>query len=183
MSVEEFAATERLMAVSTWVFLLDVFTKMIVVSKLSFGEQRVIFDGFFKFVHWGNTGAAWSMFTGSNGILSGVAILAMFGLYCARKQFGFDTLAGQISLGMIFGGIAGNLLDRLRYGHVVDFIRFHWYQRGGGEMGFPAFNIADTGICVGVGLMFLLAILKEADPKADPYRGVNTAKVPENKNR
>ena len=67
-------------------------------------------------------------------------------------------MTGQIAFGLIFGGIAGNLTDRLLPRHeVVDFICFYMQQRGdGGEIGFPAFNIADTAICTGVGLIFLI---------------------------
>ena len=62
-----------------------------------------------------------------------------------------------MSLGLIFGGILGNLVDRLFRDHVVDFIRFYLHRRSGEEIGFPAFNIADSAICVGVGLMFLIS--------------------------
>jgi signal peptidase II len=65
-------------------------------------------------------------------------------------------LIGQIAFGLIFGGIAGNLADRLIRHEVVDFIRFYLQQRGGDEIGFPAFNVADTAICTGVALIFLI---------------------------
>jgi signal peptidase II len=67
-------------------------------------------------------------------------------------------LPGQFAFGLIFGGIAGNLTDRLLPGRreVIDFIYFYLHQRGGGEIGFPAFNVADTAICTGVGLIFLI---------------------------
>ena len=60
-------------------------------------------------------------------------------------------------MGMLIGGIVGNLIDRVVYQHVVDFIRFYLHQRGGGEIGYPAFNIADMAICVGVGMLFVQA--------------------------
>ena len=63
---------------------------------------------------------------------------------------------GQFALGLIFGGIVGNLIDRLTVKHVIDFIYFYVEQRGGKEIGFPAFNVADSAICTGVGLIFLL---------------------------
>jgi len=70
-------------------------------------------------------------------------------------------LAGQISLGLIFGGIAGNLVDRFLRKHVIDFLYFYLERRGGGEIGFPAFNVADAAICSGVGLLFLLSWQKD----------------------
>ena len=66
---------------------------------------------------------------------------------------------GQISLGLIFGGIVGNLIDRLLPSrqHVIDFLYFYVVRRDGSEAGFPAFNVADSAICIGVGLLFVLS--------------------------
>ena len=118
-------------------------------------------DGFFKFVHWGNTGAAWSMFRGNNAVLALTALAALIILFLSRHHFDLHTLGGQIALGFIFGGILGNLLDRIRVGHVIDFLRFYVIRRNGEEAGFPAFNIADSAICIGVGLLFILSFQGE----------------------
>jgi signal peptidase II len=67
-----------------------------------------------------------------------------------------------MALGFIFGGILGNLLDRLRVGHVIDFLRFYVIRRNGEEAGFPAFNVADSAICIGVGLLFILSFQSES---------------------
>ena len=151
-----------------WVALVvlstDQITKQIVLRYLQYSEQHVILDGFFKFVHWGNTGAAWSMFYGNNRLLAMVALAALVGLYLIRHHFDTHTLMGQTALGLMFGGILGNLIDRLCIGHVVDFIYFYLYQRGGGEVGFPAFNVADMAICIGVGLIFLMSWRNEPAP-------------------
>jgi len=139
------------------IFALDQFAKWLVLRKLYYtGDEYVIIPGFFKFVHWDNTGAAWSLFSGNNAALAFIALLAFVALFLTRHHFDSHTLPGQIAFGLIFGGIAGNLLDRLRVHHVVDFIYFYLQQRGGGEIGFPAFNVADTAICTGVGLIFLI---------------------------
>jgi len=82
---------------------------------------------------------------------------------------------GQISLGLIFGGIAGNLVDRFAHGHVIDFLRFYVNRRGAGEIGFPAFNVADTAICTGVGLLFLLSWQKDHDPAGPENEPVKPA--------
>ena len=113
-------------------------------------------EGFFKFVHWGNTGAAWSLFRGNNYLLALVAIGALVVLYFSRHHFEARTLLGQVAFGLICGGIVGNLIDRLWFGHVIDFLYFYLLQRGGTEVGFPAFNVADSAICTGVGLVFLI---------------------------
>ena len=144
--------------VAASVLVLDQLTKFIVVRNLEFGVgQKIIIDGFFRFVYWGNTGAAWSLFRGHNDLLALVAVVAMLALYFSRHHFDSHTLGGQISLGLVFGGIAGNLIDRYRFDHVVDFLYFYLERRGGSEIGFPAFNVADSAICTGVGLMFLLS--------------------------
>jgi len=140
----------------------DQATKSIVCRYLPFGDERVVVDGFFKLVHWTNTGAAWSMFRGNNGILAVVAFAALVILIWGRHHFDVHTLGGQISLGLIFGGIVGNLIDRIRIKHVIDFLYFYVMRRDGQEAGFPAFNVADSAICVGVGLLFILSWQSEA---------------------
>ena len=72
----------------------------------------------------------------------------------SRRQFGAEELLGQVALGLILGGVVGNLIDRVVHHHVVDFLQFYIPFR------FPAFNVADSGICTGVGLMFLQSFRK-----------------------
>jgi signal peptidase II len=149
----------RIAAIALAVFVLDQLTKLLVLRFLPVvGMEKVIVDGFFRFVHWGNTGAAWSLFRGNNELLAIVALMALLVLFLSRHHFESRTTLGQIAFGLIFGGIAGNLLDRLLPSRqqVIDFIYFYVKQHGGGEIGFPAFNVADSGICVGVGLVFLI---------------------------
>ncbi len=146
-------------ALAGTILLLDQLTKYIVLRFLGRAEEVVIIDGFFKFVHWTNTGAAWSLFHGNNEMLAIISLVAFGALVIFRHHFEAHTKLGQIALGLMFGGILGNLVDRLhpeRY-HVIDFLYFFVYKRGGGEAGFPAFNIADMAICTGVGLLFLLS--------------------------
>ena len=138
------------------VFALDQLTKYFVLKFLGQGEERVIIEGFFKLVHWGNTGAAWSLFRGNNAALAVVALIALLVLFLSRHHF-FDAKSrlGQAAFGMLVGGIAGNVTDRLLPSRlqVIDFIYFY-ARTASGEIGFPAFNIADSGICIGVALIF-----------------------------
>ena len=160
--------------VAAAVLVLDQLTKLAVLKYLGYAKEMVVIDGFFKFVHWGNTGAAWSLFNqfaGSNQLLAVFALTALLVLFLTRHHFDSHTLPGQLSLGLIFGGIAGNLVDRFTHGHVIDFIYFYVARRGGGEIGFPAFNVADSAICTGVGLLFLLSWQKDqagAVPAKEP---------------
>ena len=148
----------RIALIAAVIFALDQLSKFFVLKLLGPGDEKIIVDGFFKFVRWGNTGAAWSMWRGNNELLAIVALVALLVLFLSRHHFDSRTLLGQLAFGFIFGGIAGNLLDRLLPARrqVIDFIYFYLHQRGGGEIGFPAFNVADSGICVGVGLVFWL---------------------------
>ena len=156
-----------IIALAATIFVLDQLAKLLVLHTLpAVGDERSIVEGFFKFVHWGNTGAAWSLFTGNNAMLAIVGVGALILLIFTRHHFHAHTLAGQIAFGLIFGGIAGNLTDRLLPGRhaVVDFLYFYIQPRGGGEIGFPAFNIADSAICTGVALVFLLSWKHEHSP-------------------
>ena len=159
----------RMAAIALGILALDQITKQLVVKYLEWnGPGVVVIDGFFRLVHWGNTGAAWSMFSGQNALLAVVSLIALLGLFIWRHHFDTKTIPGQVSLGLIFGGIAGNLADRLFIGHVVDFLRFYIYTRSGQEAGFPAFNVADSAICVGVGLLFILSWRAEEKPEESP---------------
>jgi len=149
------------------VLVLDQFTKWLVLRSFPYlGDEKIIIDGFFKLVHWGNTGAAWSLFSGNNAALAMVALFALVALFLTRHHFNSHTLSGQIAFGLIFGGIAGNLTDRLLPSRhaVVDFLYFYLQQRGGRVIDFPAFNVADTAICTGVGLIFLITWKTEHAP-------------------
>lgn len=163
----------RIAIIALIVLAFDQLTKAIVLRLLGYADERVLVPGFFKFVHWQNTGAAWSLFRGNNGLLAIVALVALLILFLSRRHFDSRTLLGQIAFGLIIGGIMGNLVDRIVRKHVIDFLYFYLQQRGGGEIGFPAFNVADTAICTGVGLVFLLTLkndraAKSAEPSASP---------------
>jgi signal peptidase II len=154
----------QLMAlVALVIFAFDQATKFAVLQFLGYRDEYVVIEGFFRFVHWVNTGAAWSFFKDHNDVLAVISALAMVILYLTRHHFGVDTRTGQIALGLLFGGILGNLTDRILPSrrHVIDFLYFYVNRRGGGEIGFPAFNVADSAICIGVGLLFLLAWQKD----------------------
>lgn len=151
---------------------LDQLTKWLVVQRLDLGSEILVFPGFFNLVHWGNTGAAWSLFHGNNFVLAAVSAVALVLLYLARNYFEGHTVPGQFALGMIFGGIVGNLIDRLVHHHVVDFLYFHVIRRDGEVLGFPAFNVADSGICTGVAIIFLLSWMpRKVETRRDPATG------------
>jgi signal peptidase II len=141
------------------VFALDQLTKAWVAAHLPFptygGPATVrVIRGFFNIVHVGNTGAAWSMFTGAGVLLAVLAAATLVAIFLWRHSLGLRDRVAQISFGLLCGGILGNLVDRLLHGHVIDFIDLHF-----GSYVYPTFNVADSGICVGV-LLYLWQSLR-----------------------
>jgi len=131
---------------------LDQLTKWLVVHSVGPEESRVVIAGFFDLVNWGNTGAAWGILKDYNLVLTAISIVAVLALYLFRHSFQLRRPGSRVALGLIAGGIVGNVVDRVRVGHVVDFLyfyvgRYHW----------PAFNVADSAICIGVGLYVILS--------------------------
>ena len=151
----------------TWVVLIamtvavvDQFTKWLVVRFLGDGEFRVVIDGFFNLVHWRNSGAAWGIFQDRNAILAIISVVTILVLFFFRHSFQLQYKTSRIALGLITGGIIGNFIDRVRFGYVVDFLDFfvgrhHW----------PAFNVADSAICVGVVLYIFVSWRSESESK------------------
>jgi len=153
----------RIGLIALAIIFLDQLTKVLIVTFLPKDSniEKIIIPGFFKLVHWQNTGAAWSLFRGSNAVLAVVAFVALVILYFSRHHFDARTLIGQTAFGLICGGIVGNLIDRIRVKSVIDFLYFYL-----GDWGFPAFNVADSAICTGVALVFLLTWRSDRGPKA-----------------
>jgi len=161
-------ATRRIFVLAALVLALDQFTKWLVLRGIVEGDEHVVIPGFFNLAHRVNTGAAWSMFTGNNTLLAIIAITALVVLFITRRHFNAHRIIGQFAFGLIFGGIIGNLTDRLLPGRhaVVDFLHFYLQRRGTYEpLDFPAFNVADSAICTGVALIFLINWKSEGAPK------------------
>ncbi len=142
------------------VVALDQATKWWVMATFKLYELREIIPGLFNLVYLHNTGAAFSLLSSVEGAWKQwffvvVAIAALGFILVLFKQHCVANMAYTVALGLIGGGAIGNLIDRLRFGSVVDFLDFyiaghHW----------PAFNVADSAICVGVGL-FLFRNLRD----------------------
>ena len=127
--------------------LVDQLTKYLVWRNMLVGEAKVVVPGLFSLRFVQNTGAAWGMLSGFGSWLVLLSVLMLILILAFRKAFLADTLVHRIALGLMIAGIVGNLVDRIRLGYVVDFLDFYL-----GQHHFPAFNVADSAICVGVGL-------------------------------
>jgi len=118
-----------------------------------------VIDGFFYFVNITNEGAAWGMLRGFSVGLGLLAAVALAAIFFFRRQLELRRPFLQYTFGLLCAGILGNLIDRMMYGHVVDFLDFHLpgYR-------YPAFNVADSGITVGV-ILYLLYSFRESWPR------------------
>jgi signal peptidase II len=155
------------LTITAAVILLDIWTKWLVVKRIDLHEAIPVIPNFFQLVHVRNTGAAFGI--GANAAskivpmllnAGAIAVFIVVVIYAMRAAV-TDRLL-QTGLHLILGGAIGNLLDRFRFGYVVDFLdvyvgRHHW----------PAFNVADSAICIGIGLLFL-DMRKKPEPSAAP---------------
>jgi len=148
---------------SALVIVLDQFTKNWVVDAFSFAETRPV-TSFFNLVLAHNSGAAFSFLAGAGGwqrvffiVVASVASAVI--LYLLRKH-GQQTLF-SLALSLVLGGALGNLIDRIRWGYVVDFLDFYY-----GNYHWPAFNVADMAITGGVILLVLDSMRKPMDKKS-----------------
>jgi signal peptidase II len=157
-------AYKVLLAITAAVVVLDQASKAWILSHLpypTYGEPgaMVIVPGFFHLVDVGNTGAAWSLFSGRSTVLAAGAAATLLAIFLWRRALGLRVLLVQVSFGLLCGGIVGNLVDRLRHGHVIDFLDFHF-----GSYTFPTFNVADSGISVGVAIYLLHSLRAPVAP-------------------
>lgn len=141
--------------------VLDQITKYLVLRHIPYGEEVPVIPGFFSLVHTTNTGAAFGMFQNNNlfFILLAVTALVVILFLLIRDQTNPKArlaLTTKISFGLLVGGILGNLIDRVTRGNVIDFLNFYI-----GQYAWPAFNIADSCICVAVGLLVLTSFRPE----------------------
>ncbi|PTY07286.1 signal peptidase II [Opitutaceae bacterium EW11] len=144
---------------------LDQLTKLLIIWTLplnTYGPPGhiAIVPGFFNLVHVGNTGAAWSLFSGRSTLLALLAVTTLVAIFFWRRSLGLRLLPVQISFGLLCGGILGNLIDRVVHHHVVDFLDFHF-----GSYVYPTFNIADSGIFVGVLVYLWYSFRTPEEPK------------------
>ena len=148
------------------VFGMDQVTKALVRANLFLGESTPR-DGLFRITHTSNTGSAFGLFPDQTMFLIIASLVAIGVLLVVYKKQPFSGFPLRLSLGMQLGGAAGNLFDRVRVGHVTDFI----------DIGpWPVFNIADSGIVIGIiilGYLFLTTSKKSERTPVDLTEALN----------
>jgi signal peptidase II len=150
------------------IVLLDQLTKEWVRQNLQLGEvykPELWLSTYARIVHWKNTGAAFGMFQNMNPVFMALSILVSAVIIYYFPQIPREDWLVRFAMGMLLGGAIGNLIDRIRQGHVTDFVSV-------GK--FPVLNIADASISVGVALLFIGMWLQEKKKKELPPVDVET---------
>ncbi len=137
------------------IVVVDQLTKALIRAKLPLHESVVVIAGFMDFTHVRNTGAAFGFldavdFPFKTVVIALIATAALVGVGMYAASLAHHQLAARAGLSLIIGGAAGNLIDRLTAGSVVDFVDVYWRS-----WHFWAFNVADSAITFGVAIMIL----------------------------
>jgi len=139
--------------------VVDQLSKLYIDASMRLYQSIPIVDNFFHITYLRNKGAAFSFLAHASWRLPFficVSLVAAIAILVAFRKLADDQKLAQVSLAMIFSGALGNLIDRVRLGEVIDFLDVHWYRHH-----WPAFNVADSLICVGVFLLALDILLEE----------------------
>lgn len=140
------------LSISGVVITLDLYTKHLVQQAFAYGEQLRV-TSYFDLVRYHNTGAAFSFLADAGGwqkwFFTAVSVVASVVIIYLLKKHPHNKLFSW-GLALVLGGALGNLYDRITLGYVVDFLYFYYQQ-----FAWPAFNVADSAICVGVALLLL----------------------------
>jgi len=150
--------------VSFFVLIVDQATKIYIDRTMDLHTSITVVDNFFNITYMRNKGAAFSFLASFSYrlpffiFISAVAIVVILVVMRRLRQ---DQTFTAFCLSLIFSGALGNLIDRIRLGEVIDFIDVHWYGHH-----WPAFNVADSAICVGVFLLAIDMFIEEKRQKA-----------------
>ncbi len=147
-------------SISIAIIASDQLTKSLVIKNLPLNHGRPVVNHFLDVVHVRNSGAAFGFFSGSKGslsrwILTTVSILALIAILGMTFWLDDESFLPLTGYALFFGGAAGNLVDRFLHGEVIDFIDVHV-----GAIHWPAFNVADSSLCLGA-FLFCLYILRQ----------------------
>ena len=145
------------LGIAALVLIADQFTKVLIVSTYQLGEGFAV-SSFFNIVRVHNEGAAFSFLASAGGwqrwFFTGLGVVATLGMVWMLKKHPGQKLFG-FAIACILGGAVGNVIDRVLYGYVVDFLDFYY-----AGIHFPAFNIADSSITLGAACLILDEVLR-----------------------
>ena len=142
--------------ITIFIALYDQVIKHVINSTFYYGELKTVISNVFYITKVYNDGAAWSTFSGNRVFLIGITLVAFVFLIWLERSFEASSKL-SIAFGLIYGGLIGNFIDRVMYGHVIDYLKVMI-----GEYEFPIFNLADVTIVVGF-IIIIIGILKGED--------------------
>lgn len=143
--------------------VLDQLTKLYIDRTMPLFQSIPVIDGLFSITYVRNKGAAFSFLAHASWRLPFflvITVIALVVILVAMRKLRDDQRLATVSLGLIFSGAAGNLIDRVRLGEVIDFLEVYWRS-----FHWPAFNVADSAICVGVALLAIDMLREERREK------------------
>ena len=141
---------EDIYKITSIVLLLDQFIKLLINNLMKLGQEIEVIPNFFSLLYVKNTGAAFSILRDSTLLLIIISVLIIIILDKEIKKQKSFTKLNTLALGMIMGGIFGNLIDRILHHGVIDYLSVRLFNHS-----FPIFNLADIGITVGVALFII----------------------------
>ena len=158
-----------LLSIAGAIITADQVSKMYIHTHFRLHEELVIIPQFFNLTYLQNTGAAFGVFADLPPSYREIFFLvmppiALLIILMLMRSFKENDRAGIVALSLVFGGAIGNYIDRLRFRHVIDFLDFHLAEM----YHWPAFNIADMAIVVGVGVLMFLEWTKLREKKDHP---------------
>lgn len=142
------------------VIALDQITKLVITKTMELHGSIPVIPNLLNLCLVHNDGAAWGMLSGQRLLLVLLPIVVCVVLWFSRKEIMNGDFLEKVFWGLFLGGMFGNFIDRVFLGYVVDFIDFYW-----GQSHFPAFNVADSAICVSVFLYFLNTVISSRKNK------------------
>jgi signal peptidase II len=149
-------------AIIFFFYALDQASKWLVIRAMPFNSERPVIPGFFTLVHWGNTGAAFSSFTDKNTMFIALSAFTLIMLAVFAIRGAFQHTATRLAVSLLSAGVLGNVTDRIRHHHVVDFLLFNLHVPFANP--WPAFNVADSCICIAAAILVISAWFEERKP-------------------
>ncbi len=158
--------TFYLLSISGSIILFDQITKILVQNRFQLHESIVVIEGYFSLTYILNPGAAFGFLADQNPtfrmiFFAVVSVVALILLGVFFRETPEDDRMGLVAISLLFGGAIGNMIDRIRLGEVIDFLdfyieRYHW----------PAFNVADSAITIGITLLILHVFIQNKEESA-----------------
>lgn len=140
----------------------DQLVKAWTVANFNLGDSQTVLDGVFSFYYLHNTGGAFSILEGNMVFFTIITIAALIAAIYYLAKHVHDSKWLTIGMSLFIAGAAGNFIDRIRQGYVVDMFRFDFID-------FPIFNVADVSLVIGVIMIFIYLLLEEKKERADKH--------------